>query len=219
MDKDYYEYDEKPLKFLWDSKKEILPNYMWKMWVLIGALLILGIIFNVVNINSLEVVEHIDLAVSGLSFTLIIVSAVSEIYNKNEMVLLLEKPGDKKGLAVLETLTPYIFTALIYLIIGLVSVISPLLEIEVPRIIFLTLNYAFIMLLILGLFSLFNITYFLLNSLYYSVIRYKLVKELKEYTENSIEELIKEKTNSTEKEKELIDKKINKLKNKLKKMN
>lgn len=218
-DKEYYEYEKRPLKFLWDTRKELLPNYIWKIWVSIGALLFLGTILNVVNINTLEVVGHIDLAVSGLSFTLVIVSAVFEIYNKDEMASLLEKPGDKKGLALLETLTPYVFTALIYLIIGLVSIISPLLEIKVPDTIVLVLNYTFIMLLILGLFSLFNITYLLLNSLYYSVIRYKYVTETQEEIEASIEKLTKKRVDSIGTERKLLDEKIIEFEDLLKKLN
>lgn len=177
----YHDYENKPLKFLWDTRSELLPAYLWTVWLVIGATLLIGIFLNIININTIEVVGYVDLSVSGLSFTLVIISAAFEVYNKDELTILLENRGEKngrKGLALLETLTPYIFTAFLYLIIGLISVITPLLQIQVPNIVAVILNLIFIMLLILGLFSLFNVTYTLLNSLYYSVIRHKYVIEI-----------------------------------------
>lgn len=188
----YHDYENKPLNFLWDTRSELLPAYLWKVWLVIGATLVIGILFNIINIDTIEVIGYVDLSVSGLSFTLVIISAAFEVYNKDELTILLESKEEKngkKGLALLETLTPYIFTAFLYLIIGLISIITPLLQIQVPNIVAVILNLIFIMLLILGLFSLFNITYTLLNSLYYSVIRHKYIMKIKDKKTNIEKEM------------------------------
>ena len=176
---DYKKYDSNPLKLLWDTKKETMATYLWVIWCMMAFLLFIGACFNWIDLSNIDSSSFIDLSVSGLSFTLVIVSAALEVYHTDDLVILLKAKNEEEvnGYYFLQLLTPYLFTATIYLIIGMISIVSPLITISFTSGVIKIFNYMFIMLQLLGVFSLFNITYTILIELYNSTVRSKLIED------------------------------------------
>lgn len=171
--KKYNHYDDNPLKLLWDTRKHILPKYIWKVWIAIGVFILVLIFFNLIDLRYISSNSFIDSSISGLSFTLVIVSAAIEIFEKDELVILIKSEKNVKvpGEEMLGLLTPYLFTAILFLFLGIISLISPYITIEFSSFFNSGFNFIYIMLILLSLFSLFNITFTILNDLYYKIIR------------------------------------------------
>lgn len=168
----FKDYDRNPILFLWDTKHEILPKYLWRIWSIIILLIFFGAIFDIIDLSVIDSALFIDLSITGLTFTIVIVSAALEVFKGKELVKLLKIENEKvNGLYFLELLTPYVFTALIFLLISLFSIIAPLVKINIPIYLANIFNYIYVSILLLSLFSLFNICYSILNHFYYSVRR------------------------------------------------
>lgn len=169
----YNDYTKNPLKFLWHTKKKLLPSYLWWIWIFIGVLLTIGSYYNIFDIASINSQDYISLSIGGLSFALIITSAALGVYNYDELVILLEEKDTVRipGLDFLELIAPYVLTITIFLTIGIISLINQPLTWSPPRIISIAFNIVFLELILLGLLSLYNIAYSILMDLYYSIIR------------------------------------------------
>ena len=170
---DYKHYDENPLELLWDTRKYILPKYLWISWFILGIAVFCLMVLNYIDLSYIDAGNFIDTSISGLSFTLVIVSAAIEIFNDGDLVVLIRIKNNKNipGEKMLGLLTPYLFTAVLFLLLGIVSLLAPYGTLVVSTTTASILNFIYIMLVLLALFSLFNITYSILNDLYYRVLR------------------------------------------------
>lgn len=168
----FKDYDRNPILFLWDTKHEILPKYLWKLWIVIVIIILLSAIFGIIDLSSIDSALFIDLSITGLTFTIVIVSAALEVFKDIELVKLLKIKNKKiKGLHFLELLTPYVFTAFVFLLISIFSIIAPLIKINIPIFLACIFNYIYISVLLMAILSLFNICFSILNHFYYSVRR------------------------------------------------
>ncbi|AQL56245.1 hypothetical protein [Abyssicoccus albus] len=175
MNKKYNDY-KNPFRLLWDFRSELLPKYIVVLWLIIGVILVILSGFKLINLSSLDIKEYVSISVSGLNFALIITSAALAVYNKDELTLLLELDFSKHksrvpGAYFLEILAPYALTLILFLILGLSSVILPLITLTPPLIIRIIVNIIYIEIIILGILSLFNLAYTILIELYYKVQR------------------------------------------------
>lgn len=142
-------YDDNPFLLLWVGKKALLPRYLTIPWLIIFILLFLANKNNWIDLDITKIGEYIDMSVAGLNFTLVIISAAIEIFSDDELKKLMKgKEGERvKNIRFINLVTPYVFTSLIFLILGVMSVLIPLINFEsidgiadIISIIFIILN-------------------------------------------------------------------------------
>lgn len=175
----YNDYANNPLKFLYHTRKSLLPKYLWCIWLLVGILLIILNFMGYLDFSNFSDDAYVDFSVSGLSFTLVVVSAAIEVFSEDELVVLLESSELNKDNEFLGLLAPYAFTAVIFVLIGIISLVGPYINIGINSEYLSWLNISYILLVLLGILSLFNIIYQILNDLYYSIKRKKIIKNKK----------------------------------------
>lgn len=166
-------YDDNPIMLLWIGKKALLPRYLTIPWLIIFIALFWSNKNNIIDLDITKISEYVDMSVAGLNFTLVIISAAIEVYTDEELKKLMKgKENDKvKNIRFINLITPYVFTSLIFLVLGILSIIVPLINFEEIIEIANLISIIYIMLLLLGLFSLFNISYTIINDLYHSIGR------------------------------------------------
>lgn len=169
----YSNFDDNPLKLLWVTKSRLMEKYLWIILVIIIVFLISGKFLGFVNFSKWQIDSLLDTSISGLSFTMIIISASVEIFNNEELVILIKATANNKpnGYAFLWVLAPYAFSAVLFLLLGIISIITPIIELDILQSFRDWFIIAYISLVVLSLLSLFNISYKTLNDLYYSIIR------------------------------------------------
>lgn len=128
--------------------------------------------YAIININNLHIVNFIDASIAGLIFSLV-VSAVLEIFNfnKEEISILFKRKN------LINLLTPYVFTSFIFLILGTISILAPLVSITLSHCVVIIIKYLYISLLTLSLFSLFNICYENIMNIYFYGFRNYILSE------------------------------------------
>lgn len=164
-------YSSHPVKFMVDGKKGLMSKYLWWMWFLTCISIGITHYFAIININKLQIANFIDASIAGLSFSLVVVSAVLEIFNKEEISILFKRKN------LINLLTPYVFTSFIFLLLGTISILAPLVSITLSHWVVIIIKYIYISLLTLSLFSLFNICYEIIMNIYFYGFRNYILSE------------------------------------------
>ncbi|MFC6346420.1 hypothetical protein [Vagococcus carniphilus] len=174
MDKNFY---SNPIKLIWMARSNLLPPYLIVIWFLIVISLLTGnIFFDVVSFEKFDISNYFSASTTGLTFTLAIFTAERNVFKIDELKILAEHQGENdkyQGKALLELLGPFVFTSLIFLICGVIALIAPYIDIKISKFLTNILCQAYLDLLILGLFSLFNLVVTMLNDVYHAVKREK----------------------------------------------
>ncbi|EGE54960.1 hypothetical protein [Streptococcus parauberis] len=175
---EYEKYDGRPVKFLIHARTGLMDEKLWCSWLFLCLILFLLNITGVMDLKLIKIGEFVDSSIAGLSFSLIVVSAVREIFEKNELIIIYKRQNDneKQGLLLLKVLAPYVFTSMIFLVLGIISLIAPLVTVALPINMVIMIKYLYVALLLLGLFSLFHVCYGIIINIYNSVRR-EVIKE------------------------------------------
>ncbi|MFL2101318.1 hypothetical protein [Desemzia sp. FAM 23989] len=164
-----------PIKLVWLASANLLPNYLFVLWILIIVFLFLGtVIFDFISFDTFSIASYFSASLTGLTFTLALFTAEKNVFKEKELKILANYQGknDKyKGQALIELLGPFVFTALLFLITGTLSLIVPFIKLELSSDTTILLIQGYIDILLLGLFSLFNLVMIMLNDVYHSVNR------------------------------------------------
>lgn len=162
-------YDSNPLRFLIVARGWLLSEYLWYSWIIIDILIGILICHNIIDINLVKIEGFVDASIAGLSFTLIVVSAALEIFKESELKELYKHKKD--GQLLLEVLVPYVFTSMLFLGLGIISSIAPLVTISFPLPFVQIIKYLYFITVILGMISLFNVCYDIIINIFNSVRR------------------------------------------------
>ncbi|MBC1596408.1 hypothetical protein HCJ21_11520 [Listeria seeligeri] len=164
-----------PLKLIWIARLNLLPVYLFIIWILICCILFLGsIVFDFINFESFDIANFFTASITGLTFTLAIFTAERNVFKIDELKVLAEYKGEKdkyKGKALLEFFGPFVFTSLIFLTTGLLALIVPFINVRVCSDVSDFFIQSYLDILVLGLFSLFNLVVTILNDVYHSINR------------------------------------------------
>lgn len=182
MNNNRRKYDSNPLRFLYVAYQGMMSEVLWGIWLLLIIILIVLNFFGVIDITKIKIGDTIDASIAGLSFTLIVVSAALEIFSRKELIKLYNTKingNSKDGQLLMQVLAPYVFTSMIFLLLGISSVVAPTVVIQISTVCKGIIKFIYIALFILGMFSLFNICYDIVINIFNSVRREVIGKQNK----------------------------------------
>lgn len=166
--KKHEDYARNPLLWLIHSWNNTMNTYLWVVWSILALILFIGQASNIIDVRNFHYPNTLELSFIVLLVLPILMILYGKIFEQDELIILLN--DDKNEL--LNLYAPFVFSGLLFSIIGVLSFIQ-----TNESVVF---SMIYLLLLLLGLLSLFNIFYDMLNDLYYSVIRNDIVKRLSE---------------------------------------
>ena len=158
-----------PLKVIWKSKKVLMPKYLTFIWLIILITSFVGSsYFNFLDFTSYKMENYFALSSTGLTLTLALFVAGKNAFNEEDLKILAEYTNDSgvTGQALIEFLGPYVFTATLFLMTGIISLFTPFIKLELSYKCVISLKILSINILVLGLLSLFNLVITILNDVY-----------------------------------------------------
>lgn len=180
MNNNRKKYDSNPLLFLYVAYQGLMSEILWKIWLGLIVILILLNLLGVIDSTKIKIGDTIDASIAGLSFTLIVVSAALEIFSRKELIRLYNTKniGDSEdGQLLMQVLAPYVFTSMIFLLLGILSVVAPTVIIQISTFWKGVIKFIYMAFFILGMFSLFNICYDIVINIFNSVRREVIGKQ------------------------------------------
>lgn len=171
MEKNFY---NNPLKIIWHGKKAILPIYLWIIWIIIIAFLLIGLCYDYIDFSSFDIHKYLPSTITGLSFTLALFVAEKNVFNMEELKQFAEHQGVNdpiKGIVLLELFAPFIFTAGVFLVLSIASLITPYISFNIDYSLSEFLKLLYISGFSLGIISLFNLLNMMFNDLYHKAHR------------------------------------------------
>lgn len=170
MNKDFY---NNPFKVIWAGRNEIMPKYLKIIWSTVFIVLCLGLIFNKVDLAGFKAGNYLSVCITGLSFTLALFVATRNIFDIEELKILRDAQDSSGGkqTPLFDLFAPFIFTALTYLILAIISILAPFIVIEVSEQIHSIGSVIYIMTFILATLSLFNLLNMIFNDIYHKAGR------------------------------------------------
>src|SRR5690625_950427 len=163
-----------PLKIIWYGRKAILPKYLRVTWIFITFFLLGGLCFDYIDFSSFYIHNYLTPTITGLSFTLALFVAEKNIFSMEELKQLSEhlEEGDPfRGIELLNLFAPFIFTAGVFLVLGIISLVTPYISFNVNYYVSELLKILYVSVFLLGIISLFNLLNMMFNDLYHKTDR------------------------------------------------
>lgn len=163
-----------PMKIVWKSKRNLMPIYLILLWVLFLILTLIGsFYYNVMDFSSYQLGAYFSVSSTGLTLTLALFVAGKNAFSEEDLRRLAEykKDGGIKGQALIDFIGPYVFTAILFLLTGLISLFGPFIKLPIKQEYIELFKVIYINILALGLLSLFNLVIIMLNDVYASAFR------------------------------------------------
>ena len=168
--KKHKSYSDNPILWLKDSLSYILPTYLWIMWLIITLIIIVGYMYGLVSLSQYVPINFGQLSLPLLLILPVVAYLQHKIYTEEELVLLLNNENMLLGL-----FAPYVFTAILLLLLGIFSIWLPVFNDNLKLILYL--------LTMLCGFSMFNIFYAFINDIYFSISRLSQFKFAEQITQ------------------------------------
>lgn len=172
MNENFY---NNPLKIIWKSKSNLMPNYLYAIWILFVLISLTGAtFFDFMDFSSFQIGTYFSVSSTGLTLTLALFVAGKNAFSEEELKRLATHKKNSKavqGQALIDFLGPFVFTALLFLITGLLSLFGPYINLPLKKEYVEIIKVIFINILFLGLLSLFNLVITMLNDVYASAFR------------------------------------------------
>lgn len=174
------DYSENPIKFLWDTEKNFMSNYLWIMWMVIGALLTIASRLGYLDFSSFDVRSFRMPTLIGLGLIIIIAPYASKPFSEYELDVLMKSKatGMRDYNLFIGLHGPYVFAGVVFLLANLIALIVPFMSSEIFSGDYSYLIIDYLMLVLLGIFSLFNVFYEYVNDCYFARIRRIKAEEL-----------------------------------------
>ncbi|MFK3814877.1 hypothetical protein [Bacillus halotolerans] len=171
MDENFY---NNPLKVIWNSRKNLMPNYLIVLWILFLLVSLASVLcFDFMDFSSFQIGTYFSVSSTGLTLTLALFVAGKNAFSENDLKTLAQHEDSKgvKGQALIDFLGPFVFTALLFLVTGLLSLFGPYINLPIKKEYIELIKVFYINILFLGLLSLFNLVITMLNDVYASAFR------------------------------------------------
>lgn len=171
MEENFY---NNPLKVVWKAKKNLMPIYILVLWfVIFGVTLIGSLCLNIIDFSSYKIGTYFSVSSTGLTLTLALFVAGKNAFKEEELKILANHKdcNGVKGQALIDFMGPYVFSAILFLLTGIVSMLGPFIQIPLKPQHLELIKVIYINILILGLLSLFNLVITMINDVYISAFR------------------------------------------------
>ncbi|MGP4060246.1 hypothetical protein [Halobacillus sp. H74] len=163
-----------PLKVVWKSKKNLMPFYLIFVWVLFLLVTLGGVLYlDFMDFSSFRIGTYFSVSSTGLTLTLALFVAGKNAFSEEDLKRLAnhENGEGQSGQALIDFLGPFVFTALLFLITGLLALFGPYIKLPLKPEYIEFIKVLYINILFLGLLSLFNLVITMLNDVYASALR------------------------------------------------
>ncbi|MCC3648145.1 MULTISPECIES: hypothetical protein [Cytobacillus] len=163
-----------PLKVIWKSKKNLMPIYLILLWITFLLITLGGFLyFDFIDFSSFQIGTYFSVSSTGLTLTLALFVAGKNAFNEEDLKRLANHENSEgvAGQALIDFLGPFVFTALLFLITGLLSLFGPYIKLPLKQEYMELVKILYINILFLGLLSLFNLVITMLNDVYASALR------------------------------------------------
>lgn len=178
MSKKNLEYPTEILGIFLKGIKRGLSRSLFYLWLIISSFLFFGIYFEYFNVDSFSVSDYLSVCMAGLSFTFALFNISKSTFEIDELKNLMVYEGRlnsgrkvKKGELFFEYLSPFILTTTILAFLSIVSLLAPFLRIDINDGWLPYFKTFYLSFMILGIFSLLNITYMAIEDLSNSILR------------------------------------------------
>lgn len=171
MVKNFY---KNPLRIVWRAKANLMPSYLFILWLIF---LIVSSLFTFYgpyfDISSLTLENHFSINSTALALALALFVAGKDVFSEIELKHLAnyKENGKERGQALADFIAPYVFTALIFFLTGIISLFGPFIKVNIDPKMVLILKILYLNLLSLGFFSLFNLIIIMLNDVFMKAFR------------------------------------------------
>lgn len=163
-----------PLKIIWKSKSNLMPNYLILTWIIFLLVSLVGVTcFDFMDFSSFQIGTYFSVSSTGLTLTLALFVAGKNAFSEEDLKKLAMYKNEKgvQGQALIDFLGPFVFTALLFLLTGLLSLFGPYFVFPIKKEFMEIIKVLYVNILFLGLLSLFNLVITMLNDVYASAFR------------------------------------------------
>lgn len=163
-----------PLKVIWKSRRNLMPNYLIVLWIIFLLVSLSSVLFfDFMDFSSFQVGSYFSISSTGLTLTLALFVAGKNAFSEDDLKRLAQHENSKgvQGQALIDFLGPFVFTALLFLVTGLLSLFGPYINLPIKKEYVELIKVLYINILSLGLLSLFNLIITMLNDVYASAFR------------------------------------------------
>lgn len=122
-----------PLKVMWKAREELLKSNYFKVWKVLTISMLIPFFFSDLllwaSFSNFSVADFLSSGITGLSFTLALIGATTRIFSKDELVdifVYIDEDNPEEGDLFYRTIGPYIWTATIWLIVSILSLLAKL---------------------------------------------------------------------------------------------
>jgi len=163
-----------PLKIIWKSKRNLMPTYLILIWIIFLLVSLVGVTcFNFMDFSSFQIGTYFSVSSTGLTLTLALFVAGKNAFSEEDLKKLATYKSEEvmQGQALIDFLGPFVFTALLFLLTGSLSLFSPYFVFPIKEEYIEIIKVLYVNILLLGLLSLFNLVITMLNDVYASAFR------------------------------------------------
>lgn len=171
MEENFY---KNPISVIWKAKNNLMPSYLIIIWISLFSGSIIGVFWlDFIDFSSFKMGEYFSISTTGLTLTLALFVAGKDAFSDEDLKKLAGYESDevKKGQALIDFIGPYIFTALLFLITGLISLFGPFVKTQLDPLYIKLFKICYINLLSFGILSLFNLVIIMLNDVFSAAFR------------------------------------------------
>lgn len=145
-------------------KKEMLSKNFWYVWTIL--VVVMTIFYALSSMHSFVIMESFSLSdflspgITGLSFTLALITATTRIFSKEQLVDVYsytDQDNPEKGYLFYRTIAPYIWTSTIWLIVTIGALFAKLFIFNFPPLIHDILKLMYISIVLMGVMSLWSL--------------------------------------------------------------
>lgn len=153
-----------PFKVMYRVRTRMLNKSFWYVWivlvVIMSVLYSLSYKYSFVSISSFSLSDFLVPGITGLSFTLALITATTRIFSKEQLVSFYEYTDEDnpyKGFLFYRTIAPYIWTSTVWLVITIGALFTKLFVFNLPQILHDVLKITFASCVLIGIMSLWSL--------------------------------------------------------------
>lgn len=164
MHKEKIKIEINPFKVMYKVKSQMLNKSFWLVWSTLVLIMIvfysLSYKYSFVKLESFTLSDFLIPGITGLSFTLALITATTRIFSKEQLVniyIYTDKDNPEEGYLFYRTIAPYIWTSTIWLIVTIGALFTKMFTFEIPPMLYDILKVAFTSIVLMGIMSLWSL--------------------------------------------------------------
>lgn len=153
-----------PFKVMYKVKTAMLSKSFWIVWVILVGLMsllyFLSFKYSFISISIFSLADFLIPGITGLSFTLALITATTRIFSKEQLVATYaytDKDNPSEGFLFYRIIAPYIWTSTVWLIITISALFTKIFNFNLPEIIHDILKIVFASIVLIGVMSLWSL--------------------------------------------------------------